>query len=210
METKIKFSISYEELLKVHEDKAENFDKAYYLILNKNPWQNPDNIIEFLRRWNTRVPIKRNKGKIEGTINSLKSEFDSLKTVKLENFNEKLDNIEITERIFEKLSRIELKTPKGKIIRLKSTGVSKIMHAINQNLFVMWDNGIAEYYGCATNAKGYIRFMETMQDMCIELLNQHNGNILKETGRTIPKLLDEYNWMKFSSSKMKEKDKVRD
>ncbi|MCL4376242.1 hypothetical protein M1558_01995 [Candidatus Parvarchaeota archaeon] len=204
METRLNFSVSYNDLLKIHNNESANFDKAYELILNKDPWQNLDNVIEFLSKWNTRVPIHRNKEEIKKAIISLKATFNSLENVFLEDFNTKQETLESTERIFGTLSKLELKTPMGKSIQLKSTGVSKVMHAINPNLFVMWDNGICEYYGCYPNAKGYLRFMETMQGIAVDMLKEHKREeIFRETNRTLPKLLDEYNWVNFSTSKMK-------
>ena len=204
METKLNFSVSYNDLLKIHNAEVANFDKAYELILNKDSWQNLDNVIEFLSKWNTRVPIRRNKEEIKRTIISLKEAFNSLERISLENFNTNEETLKSTERIFEILSKLELKTPSGRPVHLKSTGVSKVMHAMNPNLFVMWDNGICEYYGCYPNAKGYIRFMETMQEIARSILKEHKvEEIFKNTNRTLPKLLDEYNWAKFSTSKMK-------
>lgn len=206
METKLNFSVSYDDLLKTHNGKAANFDKAYEQILGIDPWQNLDKVIDFVRRWNSRVPIGRNIKGIKECLLSLKEDFNHLADVNLESFNCEQRNLIITEHIFKQLSKLELKTPKEEIVHLKSTGVSKFMSAINQNLFVMWDNGIADYYGCALNAKGYLRFMETMQGIAIEILKKHKKEeILRELNEaviTLPKLLDEYNWMKFSTSKI--------
>ena len=46
--------------------------------------------------------------------------------------------------------------------------------------------------------------METIQEIAVDLLKEHKREeIFRETNRTIPKLLDEYNWVNFSTSKMK-------
>ena len=111
METRLDFSFSYNDLLKIHSNESANFDKAYELILNKDPWQNIDNVIEFLSKWNTRVPIRRNKEEIKKAIISLKTTFNSLENISLEDFNNKQETLNSTERIFETLSKLELKTP---------------------------------------------------------------------------------------------------
>lgn len=202
METQVKFNISYDDLLKIHK-KNKDFDKAYEPLLNvKDPWQDIDKVVDFVRRWDQRVPVGRNKDKIMNTLRSLKDKFSLLNGIELECFNCQPANLDLTEKIFKSLSEIKLRTS-NRVIHLGSIGASKLMHAMNKCLFVMWDNGICKHYGVYPNEKGYLRFMETMQAVAINILKEHKKvEISKETNRTLAKLLDKYNWINFSTSKM--------
>lgn len=190
------FNISYDELLSAHNMTISKYDKAYedLIIAIKNPWQSLDNILEFVRRWNSRVPIRKNKENIKEAVLNLKSKFDILEPICLEELNFSGGNVELIEEIYRSLSKTVL----------KFTGSSKLMHGVNPGLFTMWDKGICEHYGCYPNYIGYVRFMETSQQIIRNILKDHKkGEILKETNRTLPKLLDEYNWMHFRTSKAK-------
>jgi hypothetical protein len=72
----------------------------------------------------------------------------------------------------------------------RQTGVSKIMHFKNPNLFVMWDTAIRKHYGFRyrTTARNYLEFQKEMQN---------RFGHLKWTCRdkTLPKAIDEYNFL---------------
>ncbi|MBU0962944.1 MAG: hypothetical protein KKD48_03510 [Nanoarchaeota archaeon] len=187
--------MKYEDL--INSNKAEEFqlDKTYKeLILPiKDPLESLDSIIEFVRIWNRRVPVGKNKDKIKEAVISLRKEFEDIKHYNLEDFEFTAENIEIVKKIFNKLSTTVL----------KSTGTTKLMHGMNPNLFVMWDKGICIHYGFYSNSKGYMHFMKLMQDKIQQVLKEHNKEeIIKETGVSLPKLIDEYNWLNFRTSKV--------
>lgn len=189
--------MKYNELISAHKEKIFQLDKAYIElilpIINKDSWEHLDSILDFVRRWNKRVPIEKNKEKIKKVVLSLRNEFESIKKYNIENFEFNLENINKLKNIFDKLSETVL----------KSTGTTKLMYAINQNLFVMWDKGICIKYGFYPNSTGYIHFMKLMQEQIKEILKEHNKEkLIEETGRTLPKLIDEYNWINYSTSKM--------
>lgn len=191
----IKFNILYEDLMEAHNSKEAQYDKAYkeLILPTKDSWKELDSIIDFVRRWNKRVPIGKNKDKIKEVILSLRKEFEVFKNCCIENFDFTQENIGLIKKIYDTLSKTVL----------KSTGTTKLMHGMNPNLFVMWDKGIYDHYGCYPNSTGYIRFMESMQEIIVKILKQHNKEeIIKETNRTLPKLVDEYNWMHFRTSKV--------
>jgi len=158
----------------------------------ENPWENLDSIIEFVRRWNRRRPIAKNKDRIREVVISLKKEFQTIKHYNLEDLEFTPKNIESIMKIFDTLSATVL----------KYTGTTKLMHGMNPNLFVMWDNGIRKHYGFGPNSIGYINFMRLMQEKMQEIVRNHRKEeIIKETGVSLPKLVDEYNWLNFRISK---------
>jgi len=196
----IRFGIKYENLIKAN--KEHPIDEAYKLILAiKDPWESLDSIIDFVRRWDFRVPIRNNENKIKEFLLGVKTEFVALEKFNIEDLDFNSQNINYIKYIFNKLQEIGLQGPKRKV-RLGSTGASKLMHGINPNLFVMWDKGICDYYGCYPNATGYIHFMELMQQEIREILKERGKEkIIKETGVSLPKLLDAYNWSHYSTSR---------
>lgn len=181
--------IKYEELIRtINEYKP---DRAYDL-LSKDPWNNLDSVIEFVRIWNRRVPVGKNKDKIKEAILDLRKEFGVLENLCIENFEFIPENITLIKKIYDTLSKTVL----------KSTGTTKLMHGMNPNLFVMWDKGICIHYGVYPNAVGYINFMGLVQEEIKALLKIHSKEeIIKNTNRTLPKLIDEYNWINFRTSK---------
>lgn len=198
-----KSSITYSELVKAHKNKEIEFDKTYIeLILPiKDAWTELDSIIDFVRIWNRRVPIGKNKEKIKQAVLSLKSKFKDLKDFDLETFDFSGKNVSTIKDIFDELYKIKLKSTKRTIL-LKSTGTSKLLHGINPRLFVMWDKGICEHYGCSQNSAGYILFLKMMKEEAISILKEKKKEYIeKQLQRTIPKLIDEYNWIHFRTSK---------
>jgi hypothetical protein len=96
-----------------------------------------------------------------------------------------------------------------------ATAISKILHLLNPEVYVMWDEKIRRKYRVRGNAKGYIDFLKQMkkeveealkerarekrcsikevaEEICKELPSKKLG---KEYSRkTLAKLIDEYNW----------------
>ncbi len=186
------FNITYEDLIKAHKEFQESkYDKIYeeLVIPNKDVWIDLNSIIEFVRRWTPRVSIGKNKDKIKNVVLSLKEKFLILNHYNLGDFEFTLENIKLIRDIFDELSKTVL----------KFTGTTKLMHSINPNLFVMWDKGIYQKYGCYPNSVGYIHFMKLMQEIIKNILKEYT----KESNRTLPKLIDEYNWINYRTSKYK-------
>jgi hypothetical protein len=185
--------IQFDELIKI--TREYKLDDAYKSVLSiEDPWKNLDSIIDFVRRWNKRVPIGKNKDEIKNVILSLQDKFSAFKNASIENFEFANESDNLISIIFDDLSRTVL----------KSTGTSKLMHGINPKLFFMWDKGICIHYGVYPNSAGYVNFMKLMRNEIKELLKGHSKEeILKNTNRTLPKLIDEYNWEHFRTSKLK-------
>ncbi len=98
--------------------------------------------------------------------------------------------------------------------RYESTGTGKILHTINPQLFVMWDSNIAHGYGLGSGnnddcAGRYAnRFLPRMQRLLRHALKERTQQTgesreqvlraLCECGHTLPKVLDEFNYVKFT------------
>jgi hypothetical protein len=91
------------------------------------------------------------------------------------------------------------------------TTVSKILHLLNPEIFVMWDKAIRDHYKMKNNsirdsAKGYLEFLIQTQKEIIEALTERQpetGKGMEEAGKdisarykqkTLARIIDEYNW----------------
>lgn len=82
--------------------------------------------------------------------------------------------------------------------RRSPVAVAKALHLLCPNFFPLWDDKIARAYGCYYNdnpSQKYIFFSQKIKDIAENL----NGKIVSKN-RTILKLIDEYNYSKFTKS----------
>jgi hypothetical protein len=92
------------------------------------------------------------------------------------------------------------------------TTISKILHLLNPEVFVMWDNAIVEKYremnhGVNYTSRGYLEFLKVTQKEIKEALKERQkatGKRLDEVeneirlrckNKTLAKIVDEYNWI---------------
>jgi len=83
------------------------------------------------------------------------------------------------------------------------TAASEIVHAIIPQLFMMWDENIRNGY--AGNAIGYLKFLRESQQILKSIIESygktpeelcHDASL--KINKTLTKLLDEFNYMKFT------------
>ena len=93
-----------------------------------------------------------------------------------------------------------------------ATATSKILHMVNPNFFVMADENIRFAYGCSENELGYVNFMWRMKLLSEALIEDYSNarKVPKDkafqklalecqsAATTLPKLIDEYNWVKYN------------
>lgn len=173
----------------------------YYMVRERNEELNEviiERSIKFLNKWGcriTNIKIPYICRMVKKQI--LTTDLTELSNEKLETTN--LDNIKSL--IYDLFNRID------DIEEIGSTGVSKLLYIlVNQKLFVMWDEAIAEKYECSLDADGYFKFLKEMQkrskDICkqvrnpAELLTTELRKLIPDLPRkTLAKYLDEYNWI---------------
>lgn len=87
------------------------------------------------------------------------------------------------------------------------TGVSKILFALRRNAFVPLDIPIRRHFRYDGSAESYITYLKNVVDdlMHIEPICRQNGFTLSDLptklerpNSSVPKLIDEYNWLKVS------------
>ena len=134
-----------------------------------------------LATWNVgrfRLAGKKEIIKLKDALNSCKPLFDKLKDkeFRTSNFDELANEIK---EIYSKFSKIE---------GVKYTGASKIFHLFCPNLIVMWDDCIRKMYGKNTTWQDFLNFQKLMQKIF--------GHIdWDEKEKTLPKAIDEYNFV---------------
>jgi len=145
---------------------------------------------------------------LTNNLRSQKESFQRLQSETLLHIN--FDDREITDIIKEVFRSV-------KVRYIGPTAISKILHLLNPELFVMWDDRIRrEKYHVRANENGYLDFLkavkqdieEAMDDqarnsgtdkeeiierICRELPSKKLGQ--KCSRKTLAKLIDEYNWM---------------
>ncbi|MBW2974071.1 hypothetical protein KY346_06815 [Candidatus Woesearchaeota archaeon] len=84
---------------------------------------------------------------------------------------------------------------------VKFTGAAKLLHLMNKDLFVMWDGHIRKHYNLGTSPEDYLNFLKKMQEEFKE--------INWEGERTFAKVIDEYNYVKFTLPSLKEQKEKR-
>jgi len=110
----------------------------------------------------------------------------------------------------------------ARVRRIGPTAISKILHLLNPELFVMWDEDIRREYGVRGSATGYLKFLKKMKRELKEALKEEakrtgesEREIAKRICRELPsknlgrgydrktlaKLIDEYNWWVVHRSK---------
>lgn len=200
--------MDYKELLKGVEKYANNNltklanglyeeDWGDYFVFFEDNRPLIDRVDEFLKRWNKRVPADREK--LRTAIEEIDPKFHNLNIVDegLEDHHK-----EIT-RIFKDF----IKTGKS---RNNYIGAGKALHIFNPMFFPLWDSSIRHSYGCCENEEGYFNFMLRSQKEIFEIrdtyLADFNSDALDKlsskiyAGRPKPilKLLDEYNYAKYT------------
>jgi len=175
--------------------------------------------------WNA-VYLQRQPAKVKRSLENdileayrnTKNDFEFLKDQKLESID--LKNLDIVNRI--KGIFKTFATHKS----IESTGASKAIHLINPDLFMMRDNKIKTnyhklhpFYGIRRESleECYVEFMKTMQEVARGILEQKTIDEIRQmyyeriyskepqlmnvfsraTVESLPKMLDECNYMKF-------------
>lgn len=163
----------------------------------------------FLIQWGMMGRVVGREGlewaKVGETLRSLEEEFELLRGQKL--LTMKFQDTKISDairRVYRKLDPIDyIGSP---------TAISKILHLLNPEVFVMWDNDIRKAYKkknrrVRETPEGYLEFLNEMQKELEDALNDYRKETKKELdeiereiraryrNKTLAKIVDEYNWI---------------
>ncbi|MFH1774414.1 MAG: hypothetical protein ABH874_05595 [Methanobacteriota archaeon] len=182
-------------------DEEEIFLDEHKLFRDKlrnNPREITDDDVQktlikgFLNKWKCRGKNNSESAKaIKNCIDELKPQFQRLEGKSIE--YELLADLEpIVIEIYDKI-RKSLKD-----YRFGPTAISKLLHIINPNLFVMWDGNIRDKYAeknskIGDSGEGYFTFLEEMQKIAKEIREDFRRTKSKPsaTGTDVASYLDE-------------------
>lgn len=192
--THITWCHQYETVLEVVKDKQ--IEKLVSVDVSK--------MFKFLRQWGVQGLNRVDIEEMLQTLRNIKSDLQALSGENIISIDFNQYGPHIT-RCFEQLHRV---------YGLGPTAVSKILHILNPDVFVMWDTYITQAYNVSRNASSYVEsFLPLMQKLlkaALDKFAQDNGYtfsdaisimILKANGRSLAKIIDEYNWLEFSTLK---------
>ena len=182
-------------------------------------------LVEFLNKWKCRLRNYDNvtASNLRNCIVDIHPELSILQNHSILNFNfETHDNRERIERIFN--SFLFYGSPIAK--NFGPTATSKVLHIINPDLFVMWDDAIRLRYWIQNNeiidsGRGYYFFLfetkriaEGLVEECGERLNLPDpASWLSERLNITPphslvKFIDEFNWLAYKRGLIRPPDWV--
>lgn len=152
-------------------------------------------IIRFLGLWGVgQSAVGIDPRQLAKRINELRPKLAGLEPLLKLNLDKQAGLIE---DMFKQLSAIK---------NIGPTSTSKILHLLKPETFVMWDAEIAKCYNVSMNEKGYVEFLGKMKNMLVELLEEYSRErgwsdaearlTSKYGGKSLAKLIDEYNWLK--------------
>lgn len=163
-------------------------------------------VLKFLNQWKCRIGYRCVPYLTKALRESAESlhQFDKCR---LEITDLDSTKVEVMEAVFRTITSV-----KAKRRTVGATATSKILHLVNPNFFVMYDREIRLGYGCSGNELGYTNFMKQMKQLANDVLHEYSSrrnlpmdsafqSLAQECGsysKTVPKLLDEYNWIKFN------------
>jgi hypothetical protein len=192
-------------------NETERDDIFYYVAYNfvKNKDKNKA-ILSILLSWNFRAYLrggrrnlnsKQLNEEISDLLNKYSGKIEDLKSLMKIEFNN--ENEDFIKELYSHLI--------NRKVFGSHTGVSKLLHIIKPDLFLMWDIAIRNRYRkkyphISFSCQGYIEFLKETQKMAKRLFEAKGNQRLKELNKynnyeyklTIPKALDEYNMVVFN------------
>ena len=171
-------------------------------------------VVKFLNQWSSHIKKDINVVKgIKSAHQESKIYIDAL-------LNENLWDLDLSKRIMVQGTPSETSDVIYRVFKrfrdigyhLREVATSKLLHHIQPNLFIMWDNKIMNAYGVKKTPEDYVyTFMPYMKDKANEVINSYvkDFGVSREealeklnaykTHKTLVKLLDEYNWIQYTS-----------
>jgi len=193
------------------EEKRDHFYDEYMKTKDWPAWDGPELpdsevrlLFTFLNQWSTHYPSGPEA--VIAFKEAYRIVFPKLQAIghtKLEEADLTVSTSEQVKDIFEKVASCGA--------RYEATGASKILHAIAPQFFVMWDANICSGYAVYGTAHEYAyKFLPRIQKQIHEAIRSYMAdfafgqkNAAKELcqkggGKPLTKLVDEYNYAKFT------------
>ncbi len=147
-----------------------------------------ENILGFLNKWGVYRVSYSVAPQLTQALKEVKSDIQYFKGKKL------LQDLTLDHKQQEYILRIFSKI--GDVKGISGVGIAKILHMCCPQFFIMWDNAIAENYGCSINAQGYMNFLWITKSLINKNGLQKEYVISDIKDITLLKLIDEFNMMR--------------
>jgi hypothetical protein len=193
-------------------ERFTDYDKGYRSlrsieVLDLNLREHIVKLLEWLRSWGCR------QFKTDDTEMSIKylTDWYAKDSKLLPNHGLHLLNgdrlqLDLTTGIFDRLrnTKISERYNSTSEVTVGPVGAAKILFALRPNFYSPWDRPICQNKGYQLDGHGYIKYLEDIQVTLSELEKEckEGGlkifDLVKITNRpfsTLPKLIDEYNWV---------------
>lgn len=200
---------------KLYKEKT-NFDDSYIDFIKSIDYSldltNPSHrqcLLKWLNRWACRQFAKKYHDTSSNLILQWYEEFGRLLPDKNKNIWE-LNEIDYNNilLIYEKLKNIEASKKvvysKESSVKVGATGASNILFALRPKSLIPWDNSMINYYNKGDSGFAYINYIKNAGTLINELEKECNKNgfdiqdlpaKINRQFSTLPKLIDEYNWV---------------
>jgi len=171
-------------------------------------------LFSWLRKWGCRQFTEKDEPRATDNLKEWSAEYGEL----LLNNSAPLDKLSDADLIrvqeaFDELARKKAslrgkQTPPSEV-SFGPVGAAKILFALRPRTFIPWDGKIAGDFHCPMNGKGYVQFLRHIQGVMAELseLCKACGFTLVDLprklgrrGTTVPKLIDEYYWIRITNN----------
>ncbi len=191
----------------------ESRDAIYRLarFIVEEFWKNEetmsDGLAAFLLIWNNSFYRfgRFNFGNLQETISKNKNRIENFKKKNISDFSKK-DAKDIKELFNQFLEALQITTNKqNKMYGRKSpVAVAKTLHILAPDFFPLWDKEIAKAYKVNYQnnpADKYIEFMDKMKKLANKVKDY--DELKKYSDKSLLKLIDEYNYAKFTKKWIK-------
>ena len=100
--------------------------------------------------------------------------------------------------------RRQLRDGRPSLVTVGPTGAAKVLYAVRPRVFPPWDDPIRKALGLDGGSRGYLRYLQDVRDQALALKAEaaaHGldpaelGRVLGRPVSTLPRLIDEYNWV---------------
>jgi len=167
-------------------------------------------VLPFLNKWQCRLSYECATG-LTKALRSVETMIKPFRGLNIENADllrcmevqgKKVDAFLRIQDIFDAVSKVRARKR-----TVAFTATSKILHMGLPNFFVMADQKIRKKYGCEGNGAGYANFMWRMSVFARDLVTLAHGNkqrileFSKWGGRSLTRLLDNFNYTKYTLKK---------
>jgi len=217
--------IIYQELIEACEEfegDEEAYNEAWVLARKFVDWKNLDKlplqeienrVILFLNQWACRLPKDRRLARrLQDVYRQSVPFLETLNGEAIQDFD--FDQKKKVEGNEHRNSEIMLKVFQNFYLtghKFRDVAASKVLHMINPHLFVMWDTSICKAYGVKKSPSGYVyEFIPLMKKKANEVIDSYmeDKKCSREKAvkalnefrplKTLAKLLDEYNYIKYT------------